>query len=241
MANNISQEWLTKMTAPENQKLLAEWLVAIGTLALAVIAVFQDKIRAWIQRPKLKMLVGEHVKTPLRVSEAADNKTKSFVTAYIFKLLVRNEGSQRAEEVEVFASALFRKEANGTFQEVKSFPRRNLQWPDSEEVFVKAISPGMQRECNLFVIVNPAERAKAFYFDNPNLAVPTDQTVLAFQLKGKPYAKTYCFGPGTYRVVLHIAATNTRPQEIKIEINHTGKWFDDEVKMLSMGEGLQIV
>jgi hypothetical protein len=233
--------WLATILEPETQKLVADWLVAIGTLALAVIAVFQDKIRAWIQRPKLKILVGEHVKTPFKVSEAADNKTKSFVTAYIFNLLVCNEGNQRAEEVEVLASALFRKDANGTFQEVKSFPRRNLQWPGSDEVFVKAISPGMQRECNLFVIVNPSERSKAFYFDNPNLVVPPDQTVLAFQIKSKPYAKTYCFAPGIYQVVLHVAAANTRPQEIKIEINHTGKWFDDEVKMLSMGEGLKIV
>jgi hypothetical protein len=33
-----------------------DWLVAIGILALAFIAVFQDRIRSWLSRPRLEML-----------------------------------------------------------------------------------------------------------------------------------------------------------------------------------------
>jgi hypothetical protein len=234
--------------SPEQQKQTTDWLIAIGTIALpiitvilAVLTVFQDKIRAWILRPKLRTQIGGHVKTPFRVTESLEKKDLVFVTAYSFKLLIRNEGNQRAEEVEVFASALFRKEADGTFREVTSFPRRNLKWLGTDDVFAKAISPGMQRECNLFVIVNPSERAKAFYYDNPNVGVPPDQTVLAFEMSTKPFSKTHCLASGTYQVELFVAAANTKPQKIKIEINHTGKWFDDESKMLSMGVGLQII
>ncbi len=235
--------------SPEQQKQTTDWLIAIGAIALpiitvilSVLTVFQDKIRAWIFKPKLSVSIGGHTKTPLRVSETITTpQDKNLVTAYSFYLLIHNNGNQRAEEVEVFASALYLKQADDTYKEVKTFPHRNLHWTGTDEVFVKAISPGMQRQCQLIAIVNPAERAKAFYWDNPALGIPADKTILGFQVLTKPFARTHLVGPGTYRLVLHLASANTKPQQVTVEISHTGQWLDDEEKMAAIGIGLKII
>jgi hypothetical protein len=36
---------------------VADWVVAVGTLVLAVVAVFQDSIRAWFYRPRFDVTV----------------------------------------------------------------------------------------------------------------------------------------------------------------------------------------
>jgi hypothetical protein len=48
-------------SAPEHDLRLwaTDWLVALGILALAFIAVFQDRIRSWLSRPRLEMLFEE--------------------------------------------------------------------------------------------------------------------------------------------------------------------------------------
>ena len=235
--------------SPEEQKQTTDWLIAIGTIALpiitvvlSVLTVFQDKIRTWLLKPKISVSIQGHTKTPTRVqSSLSSDKEQNLITAYSFRILVHNLGNQRAEEVEVYASSLLQKLANGTYSEIKSFPGGNLKWVASNEPFTKAISPGMQRQCRVFKIANPAERSKGFYMDNPELAIPADKTILAFELTSLPFARTHLIGPGTYRLVLHIAAANINPKKVTIEISHTGQWLDDEAKMFSQGVGMQIV
>jgi hypothetical protein len=234
---------------PEAQKQTTDWLIAIGTIALpivtvmlSVLTVFQDMIRAWILRPKLSVSIGTHTKGPFKVEESiTEKKDRNLVTAYSFDLLIHNNGNQRAVEVEIFASALFFKQADDTYKEIKSFPRRNLLWRGTGEVFAKAISPGMQRQCQLIAIINPVERSKAYYWDNPALDVPADKTILGFQVFPKPFARTHLVGIGTYHLVLYIAAANTKPKKVTVEISHTGQWFDEEDKMTTIGIGLKIV
>jgi hypothetical protein len=226
----------------DTQKLIADWLVAIGTILLAIIAVFQDKIRLWIQRPKLSLLLGAHVKSPLRCSPTySDDEGSIMVSAYFFRLIISNGGNFRAEEVEVFASELQQEQADGTFRKISSFPATNLRWAYSREAFFKAISPGMQRHCDVCVIVKPSERSRSFYWDNPDLKVGQDATLLGFQLLGKPFSKSYLFAPWKYRLLVHVAAANIKPVAATIEFNHSGKWFEQESEMFSQGLGLRII
>lgn len=36
---------------------VADWLVALGTVVLALVAVFQDSIRSWVYHPKLQVSI----------------------------------------------------------------------------------------------------------------------------------------------------------------------------------------
>jgi len=90
--------------SPEQQKQTTDWLIAIGAIALpiitvilSVLTVFQDKIRAWIFKPKLSVSIGGHTKTPLRVSETITTpQDKNLVTAYSFYLLIHNNGKSKS-------------------------------------------------------------------------------------------------------------------------------------------------
>ena len=238
--------------SPEQQKQMTDWLIAIGaitlpiiTVLLSILTVFQDKIRAWILRPKLSFLVGAHFKTPMRAKQSlSENDERQMVNGYVFGLTVLNTGNTRAEEVEVYASSISQKQADDSYKEIKFFPSRNLSWRGAgadDPIFAKAISPGMQRSLDICGIINPAERSKTFYWQNPSLGVADDKTILGIDIVRKPFSRTYLFGPGTYRLTLHIAAANIKPQQVVIEICHTGQWFDDEDKMISQGVGIRIV
>jgi hypothetical protein len=236
--------------SPEQQKQMTDWLIATGTIALpiitvilSVLTVFQDKIRAWILRPKLSVSVGAHFKTPLRAKQSlSENDERQMVNGYVFGLTVENTGNTRAEEVEVYASSFSQKQADDSYKEIKSFPSRNLSWRGADDpIFAKAISSGMQRSFDVCAVINPSERLKTYYWQNPALGVPNDKTILGIDIVRKPFSRTYLFGPGTYRLTLHIAAANIKPQQVVIEICHTGQWFDDEDRMISQGVGLRIV
>jgi hypothetical protein len=235
---------------PESQKQTTDWLIAIGAVALPIITVilsiltvFQDKIRAWILKPKISVSVGGLMKTPIKTKESLtdESRPKLFVTVFAFSLLVKNSGNLRAEEVEVFASSLFEKQADDTYKEIKSFPNRNLSWMAEQEPFVRAISPGMQRHINVCAVLKPTDRAKAPMWDRPDLGVPADRTILSFEFCSKPFSGMHLFGPGTYHLVLHVAAANIKPQKVTVEISHKGLWFDEEDKMLGQGLGIRIV
>jgi len=118
------------------------------------------------------------------------------VSAYFFRLIISNGGNFRAEEVEVFASELQQEQADGTFRKISSFPATNLRWAYSREAFFKAISPGMQRHCDVCVIVKPSERSRSFYWDNPDLKVGQDATLLDFNCWANLFPKVICLHPG---------------------------------------------
>lgn len=225
----------------------AEWLVAIGTLALAVVAVYQEKIRAWLSRPNLELAVinrspdCHRTRIALARSGMAVSGTTASgsggeviheVYAYYLHVRVRNAGGRRAENVEVYARDLSREQADGTFVQVAGFMPMNLLWSHLDTAYMSAISPGMEKMCDLAHVIDPAGR---HLLDKEALpGAPEEEPILSWDLQVRPNSLTHLSRKGRYRIVLVVGSGNSKPKTYTVEVV-LNAWHQSEDEMLSQG------
>jgi hypothetical protein len=219
----------------------AEWFVAIGTLALAVLAVFQDTVRGWFYHPALDASIDTQppdcVAVPVTTLDG-----RQIADAVYLRIWVKNIGTRTARSVEVYASELLRKRTDDTWERVHEFPPMNLRWSNVHVIFFPNIVPGTGKHCDLGHITDPAARSNAaLREDNPRLNLTDQETSLAFDLIMSPNHKGHIIGPGDYQLKILIAAENSRhPIEKTISLSLKGRWFADETRMLRDGVGVSI-
>jgi hypothetical protein len=218
-------------------------LLATFTFVLALVTAFQDSIRAWLRRPKLTLATGTC--PPEAHKTVTVHRTDPSISAecYYFLLRVENSGNSRAENVEVFAKRLSRKQADGTFSPVDTFLPMNLLWSFSRTPILQALPPGFYKHCSLGHIINPA-RSREF----PSESAPDSEqkgssiplTTLVLDVEFLSNARTHLLSPGTYRLELSIGAANSKARDCVLTIGHTGIWYSSDSDMLSRGVSLSL-
>jgi hypothetical protein len=158
------------------------------------------------------------------VSFNQDRRVTVQADCYYFRIRVKNSGNQRAELVEVFAAELLKQQAVGSFKKMGSFLPMNFVWAHIKRPFFDAISPGMEKHCDLGHVIEPANRAMFEGEDNPQLGIPADKTIFSFDLEVKPFTMSHLIPQGKYHLALQIAAANTEPVKKTLEITLTGNW-----------------
>ncbi|MEJ2600262.1 MAG: hypothetical protein P8Z00_18145 [Anaerolineales bacterium] len=235
--------------------MIPDWLSAIGTLlavlAALFIAIFQDWLRTIFSRPRLEVSISLNPPYCHKVVKyftypplAPDNPLygKQYqADCYYFRLQIKNNGDVRAEHVEVYAAELTKQVADGSFQLVETFTPMNLVWSHTSKAYLPAISPKMEKLCDLGHIIDPDKREVAFEDNNPNLTVPPNETTFSFEVETLSSTLGHVIEPGRYRLKLITGAANSKPIEKTLEINLTGKWYDDERKMLAEGISITIL
>lgn len=235
---------------------IAQWLEAIGSIIAALVALGTVLyFEIWKPRrdhPELDISISmappDCLKSPMSsqsISESTIERVEEIVVAdsYLLRFRVTNNGNAKAESVEVFASNLSKQHADGSFKKVTSFLPMNLQWDNHPDIFMPMISPGMYKHCKLAHIIDPSRRGHFSKLGEAGHrpAVSSDETVLSFDTVRKTYALSHLQPPGLYRLTVLIAASNARPVARHLEINLTGKWFDDDSEMLEKGVGVRVV
>jgi len=226
----------------------AEWATAIGTIALAVMtflavlaAVFQDRIRSWIWRPKLDLRILPQPPDCLKIPAAWPTPgTVSQADSYYLRAQVENTGHRAAEMVEVYLGEILEQTPSGDFVRQQTFLPLNLLWANFREptMFLDHLSPHVPKHCDVAHIIDPAARTSIPGEDNPGLGLTSQQTALSLDLVVKPNTFSYLLPPGTYRLKLVLGAANARPVAKYVKIALTGQWFDDQEQMLR--DGLRI-
>jgi len=230
-----------------NYRDFAGWASAFGTLVLAFIAVFQDRIHAYIKRPilncNIELKPPDCHKTTMRRTqpflpgEETSNVIYDISTYYIrFRIL--NSGASSAEKVEVIITDIFKKNKNDTFVRINSFSSDNLVWSILDEsnkrkMYWEYISPSTYKYCNLGHILDPKYRNICNGENNTNFI--KDDTIFSFDVYFRSNILYYLVSPGTYRIKLKVGCTNAKTISKEYELNVTGKWFEDELKMLNEG------
>lgn len=220
-----------------NSEDIANWLAAVSTLLAVVVALFREDIVGWWRRPHLVLeLRGEPPDSQripaIRTSKTPQGTTVEILMAYYLRIWIMNDGNVSAENVQVFVSALRRKQANGEYKKITNFLPMNLRWSHtsnengSGKIFAERISPKMGRYCDLAHIMQ-SER-------NIPIVAELDVEVV-------PNTESHKLKAGVYEIDLSIAASNAKPTKKTIEMNFMGKWFHDEMEMLREGVGLRIV
>lgn len=228
---------------------LPMWVGALATVILAAVAVFQDRIRRWVMSPRLELRVrvappdchytiwriqtpGQHPTTKEPVVIVRD------LPCYYFRLGVMNSGKTEAREVELFAAALKRKRADGSFEEVPRFTPMSLLWAHVRTPNLPILCPEMPKVCDMAHAIAPQYR-KILGHNLPG--VQDNKAILAFDLQVEPNMLGHLAEPGTYRLDLVLGAANVSAKRYTLEIIFPGEWFDDEARMLRDGFRMRVV
>ena len=225
-----------------NTNIIAIWVGSIATMLAVIVALFKEEfVRMW-RRPILQArILLEHPDCLKIPTTFVMGHQREDVDGYCFRLWIQNTGTARAEKVQVFASKLYRKHADGSFREDNTFYPMNLQWAHQQnpllaEVFAEGISPKMGKHCDLGKILDPIE-GKRHGINLPS--VEPMNTIFELTVEVPLNNRSNFLAPGIYKLELKLAAANVKPVTKMIEINHTGTWYSNEREMLSQGIGMK--
>ncbi len=206
-------------------KSVVEWLVGIGTVALAFLAVFQDRVRRWFERPKFRIRVknGRPDCVAYPLLDGSGSKVGDCLNVRIW---VENYGNSAATDVEVYAHEVFKEVRKDDWQPLGQFIPMNLNWSDIEPraIYFRSIAPHMGKHCNLGQVVPAGQSGVSLIF----------LTIL------QPSNAGNVVGPGKYRVDLRIAAGNATPTRKLVEL-HVSGWYQSEAEMLEKGISVKVI
>jgi hypothetical protein len=220
-------------------QVVADWVVALGTLTVAAVAVFQEPIRGRFYRPKFQPSAKTEPPDCIMVPFNASDGTFLADAVYV-RLWVENVGSATAKNAEVYARELRRKRADGNWEHVRAFPPMNLKWSNLPTIYFPGIAPNMGKHCDIGHIADPARR-HLLDEDAPSLGLTDQITSLAFDLMAAPNNKGHIIGPGEYQLDVLVAAENAGPIKLTIAISLKGPWYANEDRMLRDGVGVSVV
>jgi len=221
-----------------------QWLTAIATVLLAVIAVvsiFRGEIRAWLRHPDFepRFLASQpdcH-RVPLRWR--LESSSGEALVHYV-RCRVRNTGKVAAKDVEVTVTEVRRKDAAGTFRIQRLATPWNLLWSHYNSHVLPQLPPETERHITVGHVVDPQQRSQIPYEDDPNRSLGPNATLFCLEVFVKSNTLEYLLDPGEYEIVLEVAAANAWPKIFTFQLNHTGAWFENEESMYSEGLGLRI-
>ena len=217
---------------------VADWVVAVGTLIVAVVAVGQETIRGWFYRPRFQVSVKTEPPDCLGVPWSTPDG-KLVANSIFLRLWVENVGNATAVNAEVYAKELRRKRMDGIWETVVAFPPMNLKWANGFGVYFPNIAPDMGKHCDLGHITDPACRHLVGE-DSPALHLTAQQTSLAFDVFERPNHKGHIIPPGEYELAILVAAQNARPMRQTVLVSLRGQWDADETRMLRDGVGVRV-
>jgi hypothetical protein len=207
-------------------------LTAIGTcsaVAATVILFFYERIKRWINRPVLDIGINFSPPDCNKTLASKDNKT---ITAYWFRLFVRNSGRSPAEDIEVTINEVFRR-VGDKWNIYSEFLPSSLVWTHLNKPFLPYLLPGTSKNLDLGYILDPKMRYA--YPDENKLSSSDSMSEILFNviLSIKPYLPYNILSPGEYKLILTIGAKNAEPMRQSIKIALQKEWKDDESDMLN--------
>lgn len=210
---------------------LAIFISALATYALAVAAVYGDRLRAFVFCPNLDLERGPFYPDYERIPITNQQTGEVLAEACYLQFRVRNDGPAPAEMVEVFIAKL-EKETEGVFRKVEGFYPLNLKWRHYDAVFLDRLSPKTGRDCTLGRIVDP-DRKRKVGDDHPLLQLSHDRSPFRLELATIPNTRSDLLAPGKYRLFLEIGASNvSRPKKRTMELEFTGEWLPKPIYMV---------
>jgi hypothetical protein len=223
---------------------LADWLIAFGTILVAIVAIFQDKIRSWIWKPKLNCEINlsppDCHSTLLRYQSPGypEHGEDVWAQTYYFRLRISNTGNTSAKNAEVILTEILKKEGD-KFKKLKDFSADNLLWSTLDKMYCDYISPGTFKFCNIGHVVDPKERGKLPGEDNGFINLADGETSFFFDVRFKSNIMYHIVGPGIYIIAVKIGSENAKTISRKYEINITGKWHYEEARMFNEGVSIK--
>jgi hypothetical protein len=182
---------------------LASWFTAIGTVAVAIMAIWGDAIRSRVAGPRLTIT--------LRPRGDANPRNDGTRSIYHHVIVENNHGWSAAEAVRVLVVDIAKRGPDGSFFPQPPITPLQLSWafPQFQEILPTIPSSGPARTCDLGYLDEGSQRFRLSTYIFPN------------NFPGAIIAGE------AIRVVLIAAAQNGQSRRLHVEISWDGKWSND--------------
>lgn len=234
-------ERIIELNVIEFNRLRTENLIyIIGTLILALVAIFRESLEQKILKPNLEIDFYNYPpyshKTVMYFS-VNDPITGEFIyyardiPVYYFSFLVINKGRKQAKNCEVVLEGISKKDKNGNWAEEKYIPS-HLKWvvPDNSQFI--SINPGRSIYCNIGHILHPKDQDRESSVWRSMPLEDKEKTVFKLELTERFYYQRDIFAPGEYKIKVAIYSENANKRERVFKIKWTGEWKDKEDEIL---------
>ena len=215
--------------------------MALGTIVLAIVAVFQQWLQRLIVRPKLRLSVrvsrpdAEKTRWSIQSRDLQGNLIQIAVPdadVYYFRLAITNVGNTAAHDVQVFLAGVERVNGN-TIEALEGFSPMNLKWAHLNNPTRPVLLPNMPPVyCDMAHICNPKVKKQ---FQQGLQGVAPEDPVLGLDVEVIPSSRGDLLPPGTDNFTLKLAASDCTVRTYILEIVFPGKWFDDQDTMFNIG------
>jgi len=223
-----------------------DW-IAIGTVGLATVAfltIIKDTFREFLFHPKFEArfnagLPDCHL-VPVTFQEGASRvNTRS----HYIRCRIANMGRTAARDVEVAVTEVRRRTAAGDFAVMDIATPVNLVWSHHNTVVLGQIpAHGAERHVTLGHLVEPegARRVSSEYTMVKSDDAGAALFCLEFHVRSN--TKEYLLQPAQeYQIDFEVAASNAKPQVFTFNLNHKGRWTQDEREMYTQSLGMSVV
>jgi|GEM_PF-4451121 len=192
-------------------------------LAALTIAIWEVGFKRWIYKPVLNLVnISKHARQeiPTRLVELDPNCSFS-CSAQWYRLGVRNDGKECAENVEVLITDILRVLENGTAQTIEGFIPTNFTWTHlDDKFFMPQIPRKTSKSLTLGYVLNHEayDRIRNRTINNLSINLPPDPGFILAVLP-KPENDFYVIYEGRYIIDITIAAKNSAPFPFRIILN----------------------
>jgi hypothetical protein len=216
--------------------MMADWAVAIGTLVLAIVAIFQQWLQRLVVRPRLHL--NARVERP-DAEKIMWNVPSVQAAVYYFRLAITNHGNAAAHDVQVYLGSVERLRADKKHEAVERFSPMSLKWAHTGATTRPILLPKMPPIfCDMAHISDPAGKR---YTREDLEGIAADTPVLGLDLEVQSPSNGHLLEPGTYRFGLTLGASDHAPQDFQLEVVFQGKWHNDQDRMFSEGFGMRLL
>lgn len=223
--------------------LLFNGMTAIGTLLVALLAIFGQRIRNWIIRPSLALSVGD--KSPCaEKKEQADESTSAAKVSYQLRLKISNSGRETARNCVVLCDEILREKAGGKeFYILKEFVPLQFYWTTKSQT--ADIMPKLPSFLNIAEISVPDESVSS----TQGGTISSEGYYLQVQIEAEGVkGRFFRVDKGKIMVPILVHADNLQRSIKKyVEICWRGNTVADftpdnfQIRILNEAEGMQIV
>jgi hypothetical protein len=207
---------LSQPAPKTTSEIVLQWLTPALTLAAVLVALFKDWFWAKLNKPILEASYEPVSPWFVKMPGSFAPRTSA---SYWVRIRVENLGKSRAEKVEVYASKL-QKKLDGKFTDQPGFLPLSMTWSNSGtpgKAVLDGISSKMAAYCDLVAVFEP-------------IGMSTPITHLCTEVDPSS-GSSYLRQPGTYRLVVRIAAANAKPIDRTLSFSLSVGWKDNEEEM----------
>lgn len=205
--------------ANSTAQLAFQGINAFGALVLALLALFGDRIRTWMARPRLHMRCGQGMPFVELVSDpSSQTASQEPPKALHIRLRLDNKGRSSAKNARIYADEYFKKRSDGSKYIKQEMMQRELLWPDARAVDLPPLAP-------FYVVLAEIRIEEASGPNSDNSLQSSSPVSLFIRLDDtRPGGGFLKIGSGTVVIPLRISAENMKRQQIfYVEIFWNGR------------------